>query len=169
MNVFDVIKKRRSVRDFKLDSIPEDVLNKILDAGRLAPSAHNSQNWKFIIIREGEKRKQLAKAAGQDFIGKASVVIALVSLEPDDIMSCGIPTYAVDLAIAGSYMVLEAWELGIGTCWIGAFPQEEVKKIINIPEKYKVVTMLPFGFPAEMPSPRPRKKLEEITSYDKFK
>jgi nitroreductase len=168
MNVSEVIKKRRSIREFRPEPIPEKILRKILEAARLSPSAHNAQNWKFIVVRDAEKRKKLAEAAGQDFIGKAPVIIALVSLEPDDIMSCDVPTYAVDLAIAGSYMTLQAWEENIGTCWIGAFSQSEVKKILGVPAQYKVVTMLPFGFPAESPSPRTRKKLEEIVSFEKF-
>ena len=94
MEVFEAIKTRRSVRNYKSDTVPEEKLNKVLEAARLAPSAHNGQDRKFIVVRDEKKRKELAQAAhNQTFVGKAPVVIAAVSLEPEDIMSCQVPTY----------------------------------------------------------------------------
>ncbi len=169
MEVFQAIKLRRSVRNYKSDPVPEEKLNKVLEAARLAPSAHNGQNWKFVIVRDEEKRKALAQAAhNQTFIGKAPIVIAAVSLEPEDMMPCQVPTYAVDLAIAVDHMTLQAAAEGLGTCWIGAFSQEDVKKILNIPENYKVVVLLPLGFPADKPGSKTRKELKEIISYENY-
>ena len=170
MEVYQVIKIRRSVRDYKSDPVPEESLKKILDAARLAPSAHNSQQWKFIVVRNLEKRKQLARAAhNQNFIAQAPIVIIAVSLDPEHLMSCGVPAYAVDLAIAADHMSLVAVEEGLGTCWIGAFSQQEVKEILQIPEQYKVVALLPIGFPADQPKPKSRKDLEEIVCEEIFK
>jgi len=169
MNVSEAIKNRYSVRKYKPDPIPEEKLNKILEAARLAPSAHNAQDWKFIVVRDKTKRKQLAIAANsQDFVGEAPVVIVAVATNPDRIMSCGVPTYAVDLAIAIDHMTLQAVEEGLGTCWIGAFSQEKVKEILQIPQQYKVVVLLPLGFPADTPGPKIRKDISEIVSYDRF-
>ena len=169
MNVYEAIKKRRSVRDYKPESVPEESLKRILEAGRLAPSAHNAQDWKFIVVKDSEKRKALAEAAfGQGFVAKAPVVIVTVALNPEDVMGGGVPTYAVDLAIAVDHMTLAAVEEELGTCWIGAFSQGEVKRILNIPEKYKVVALLPLGFPADSAKPKIRKNLKEIVCYESF-
>jgi len=169
MDVFKAIKNRYSCRSYKAESIPEEKLNKILEAARLAPSAHNEQEWKFVVVRDVKKRKEVAEAAGQSFIEEAPVIITAVGLDPEHIMSSGNPAYAIDLAIAVEHMALQAVEEGLGTCWIGAFNQEDVKRVLEIPEGCKVVALMPLGFPADKPKPKSRKKLEEIISYDGFK
>lgn len=170
MEVFEAIKTRRSVRRYKSEPVPEKPLNKILEAARLAPSAHNSQDYKFIVVKDSEKRKELAEAAaGQSFVGEAPVVIVAVSLDPEHIMSCGVPAYSVDLAIAVDHMTLAAAAENLGTCWVGAFSQERVKEILEIPDQYKVVVLLPLGFPADQPGSKMRKNIEEIICYEKFK
>jgi len=169
MNIYEVIKTRRSVRSYKSDPVPEEKLQRILEAAKLAPSASNRQDYKFVVVKDSEKRKQLAEAAaGQAFVGEAPVVIAAVSLNPGRIMSCQVPTYAVDLAIAVDHITLAAAEEELGTCWIGAFSQERVKEILNIPKEYKVVALLPLGFPADSPGSKIRKDLEELVSYETF-
>ena len=169
MQIHEAIKNRRSVRAYKSDPIPEQSLRKVLEAARLAPSAHNDQDWKFIIIKDIKKKKQLAQAArSQSFIAEAPVVIAAVALNPERVMSCEVPAYAINLTIAVDHMTLQACEQGLGTCWIGAFSQEEVKKVLKIPDKYKVVALLPLGFPADSPRPKTRKSLEEIICYENF-
>ena len=168
MTVFETIKNRYSCRNYKAKPVPEEKLKKVLEAARLAPSAHNSQDRKFIVVRDKKKINQLAEAAGQSFIAEAPVVITAVSLNPEDLLSSGVHAYAVDLAIAIDHMTLVATEEGLGTCWIGAFSQEEVKSILNIPGEFKVVALLPLGFPADKPKPKSRKGLEEIISENNF-
>lgn len=169
MDIYDAIKKRRSVRSYKPDPVPEDKLKRILEAARLAPSAKNKQDWKFIIVKNPEKRKKLSVAAkNQDFLAQAPIVIAGVALDPDYIMSCEVPGYAVNLAIAMEHIALTAAAEGLGTCWIGAFSQKEVKEILNIPENYKVVSLMPLGFPADKSISKSRKSLEEITCEENF-
>jgi len=168
MNVSRAINKRYSCRSYQQKPIPRKVLNKILSAARLAPSAHNAQEWKFVIVQNEEKRKLLAQAAGQSFVGQAPVIIAAVSTNPQDVMSGGSPTYAVDLAIAVDHMTLVATEEGLESCWIGAFDQEQVKKILNIPEDCKIVVLLSIGYPANNAGPKTRKNLEEIICFDQF-
>lgn len=169
MEVLQAIKTRMSVRDYKVDEIPEDKLAKVLEAARLAPSASNRQSWKFVVVRNETKRKELARAAnGQDFVAEAPVVIAAVSLNPESIMSCQVPTYAVDLAIAVDHITLAAVSEGLGTCWIGAFSQEDVKRILNIPKEYKVVALMPLGFPSDKKTEKTRKSLKEIICYEDF-
>jgi nitroreductase len=169
MDVFTVISQRRSVRAYKAVEVEEEKLKKILEAARLSPSASNRQEWKFIIVRSMETRKKLAKAAfGQSFIGEAPVVIVACGTEPKAIMACGQPTYTVDVSIACAFMILQAYELGLGTCWIGAFREGEVKKILKIPESVRVVAMIPLGYPDEDPSQRSRKDLDQIICSEKF-
>jgi len=169
MDVKDAIRERRSVRSYKPEKIPEGDLTAILQAARLAPSARNRQSWKFVITRDEKLREELAYAAREQmFIFEAPVVIAAVALDPEYVMGCEVPAYAVDLAIAVDHMTLQAVELGLGTCWIGAFSQDQVKKVLKIPDRYKVVALLPVGYPSTSPGPKNRKSLEEIVCYETF-
>ncbi len=169
MDVFTAISQRSSVRAYKATDVEEDKLKKILEAGRLSPSASNRQEWKFIVVRDKETKKKLAKAAfGQTFIGEAPVVIVACGTESKTIMACGQPAYTVDVSIACAFMILQAYELGLGTCWIGAFKEDEVKKILKIPEKVRVVAMTPLGYPDQPPSQKSRKDLDQIVCYGKY-
>jgi nitroreductase len=169
MEVSVALRERRSVRSYKDMEVEEEKLMKVLEAGRLAPSAVNRQEWKFIVVRDGEKRKKLADAAcGQAFVGRAPIVLVACGTETRTIMTCGQPAYTVDVSIALAYMVLQACELGLGTCWIGAFMEDEVKKILNIPERVRIVAMSPLGYPAHKIPPRPRKSLEEIVCFEEY-
>jgi len=163
MEVFEAIKNRRSVRAYKSTPVQEEKLKKILEAARLAPSAHNAQDWKFIVVKNQKMREKLVKAAlDQEFIAQAPVVIVAVATEP------GVPFYALNFGIAVEHMVLQAVEEGLGTCWVGAFSQKEVKKILKIPEKYKAMVLLPLGYPADLPKKKIRKNIEEIVCYEKY-
>lgn len=167
MDVYECIKQRRSVRSYREREVEEEKLKQVLDAGRLAPSASNQQNWKFVVVRDARLRAELMEAAkGQQYVGQAPVVIAACATDSDHVMPCGHPSHLVNLAIAIDHMTLAARELGLGTCWIGAFDQEPVRRALGIPGSVEVVELLPLGYPAEWPSPRPRKPLEEIVCYD---
>ncbi len=169
MNVYESIEKRRSVRMYKDKPVPEKVLTRIMNAARLSPSANNMQSRRFIIVTDREIRKNLAVAANEQyFIAGAPVVIAAVGLNPEKIMSCGIPSDHIDVAIAIDHITLAAVEEGLGTCWIGAFSQEKVCKILNVPSQYKIVELLTLGYPADAPGTKDRKKLKEIICYQHF-
>ena len=169
MDVFTAINQRSSVRAYKDTDVEEDKLRKILEAARLSPSASNRQEWKFIVVRNKEVRRKLAKAAfGQSFIGEAPVVIVACATESKSFMACGQPTYTVDVSIACSFMILQAYELGLGTCWIGAFKEDEVKKILKVPESVRVVAMTPLGYSNQPPSQKSRKGLDQIVCFEKY-
>jgi len=169
MDVFTAIQNRRSVRKYMDKPVEEEKLYRIMEAARLSPSAKNGQNWKFVVVKDEETRKRLVdEAIKQPFVGEAPVIIVCCGTEPDSIMKCGQPRYTVDLSIATAYMILEAYEQGLGTCWLGSFDENKVKEILGIPEKVRVVAITPLGYPAETPSPRPRKELREIVCFDKF-
>jgi nitroreductase len=169
MDVFDAISQRSSIRAYKTTDVEEDKLKKILEAAKFSPSASNRQDWKFVIIRSKETKKKLARAAfGQSFIGEAPIVIVACGTEPKTFMACGQPAYTVDVSIAFTHMILQAQELGLGTCWIGAFEEDEVKKVLNIPKEIRVVAMTPVGYPNQSPSQKFRKSLEQIACYEKY-
>lgn len=169
MDIKEVIQKRYSCRSYKDTPVSEEKLKSILEAAQLAPSASNRQSYKFIIVKNKRKREKLAEAAGQNFIAEAPIVIAGVSSEPERIMSCEVPTYAVDVAIAMEHMALQACAEDLGSCWIGAFSQQEAKKILGIPKEYKVVALMPIGYSADSQGLKERKNLEELVDYEKFK
>ena len=169
MEFKDIIRKRRSVRVFTDQPISDEKLSRVLEAARLAPSASNRQAWKFVVVKNADKRKELAIAANnQAFVGQAPIIIAAVALMPESIMTCGVPSYAVDLAIAVEHIVLAAVDEGLGTCWIGAFSQEKVSRILGIPDKYRVVTVLPVGYPAKETAAVSRKPIGQVVCYEKF-
>ncbi len=170
MELKEVIEKRKSIRDFEDTPVPEDKLLKVLEAARLAPSSSNRQPWKFVVVRDHKRRQELAQAAGgQTHIAKAPVVIVAVPTMPELVMKSGVPNYAVDLAIAVDHMTLAAVNEGLGTCWIGAFSQEMARDALKIPEGYRIVVLLPLGFPKQLEKPKIRKFLEEIVCYETFK
>ena len=167
MELKEIVTKRRSVRAYEDRPVPEKSLRNILEAARLAPSARNDQSWKFVVVREDKRRQELARAAdNQGFVAEAPVVIAAVATEPERIMGCGVPSYAVDLSIAVTHMILAAVDEGLGTCWLGAFSQQRVKEILKIPGKYRVVALLTLGFPMGEMKVKTRKSLEEIACYE---
>jgi nitroreductase len=164
MQVFEVIEKRRSIRTYKDEPIEKEKIDKLIEAARLAPTAGNRQKFKLIIVNYEEKdlKKRLAAACNEQyFVSTASNIIAGVS-EPD------YKWHQVDTAIVLEHMVLEAVELGLGTCWIGAFKEDEVKKILKIPEDKKVVVLLVIGYSAESPPSKPRKDVSELVSYNQY-
>ena len=168
--VLEVIKKRQSVRSYREKEIPEEVLQEILKAGRLAPSAYNNQNWKFIVVKDESLRKKLVTACLNEniFIGEAPVVIAGCATNPDNIMPNGEHCYPIDLAIALDHMSLQASSLGLGTCWIGVYSQDQVKEILGVPENVRIVALMTVGYSKELKSKRGRKSLSEIICYNKY-
>jgi nitroreductase len=149
MDVLEAIKKRRSVRNYLDRPIAEEKLNDVLEAGRLAPSAGNRQEWRFIVVRDQETKMKLSEAAnGQSFVGEAPVVIVACAETDGYVMSCGQPSYPIDVAISLNHISLVAVEYGLGTCWIGAFNEKKVKEILGIPEQIRVVELMPIGYPA---------------------
>lgn len=170
MNVLTAIQGRRSIRQYSSQPVEDEKLDKILEAARLSPSASNRQSWKFVVVKDSETRARLTEAAGsQSFVGQAPIILVACGTDPDGVMMCGQHRYTVDLSIATAYMILEAHEQGLGTCWLGRFDEPKVKKILGIPDGVRVVAMTPLGYPAESPAQRPRKKLEEIVCYDRYK
>ncbi|MBO3803266.1 MAG: nitroreductase family protein [Candidatus Brockarchaeota archaeon] len=163
MEVFEAIAKRRSVRKYKSDPIPEEALLRVLEAARLAPSAGNRQPWRFVVVKDAGRRAEIAKAANdQRFVAEAPVVIAVIGESKES------RWYKQDPMIAAEHVCLEAAELGLGTCWVGAFSEPEVKRILKIPEESSVICLIPLGYPAESPNARGRKAIGEVFFAEEY-
>ena len=169
MEVIDAIKTRKSIRAYLDKPVEEEKLDLLMQAARLAPSASNRQEWRFVIVRDAETRKKLIPAAGnQAFVGQAPVVLVACADTDGHLMTCGQACYPIDLAIALDHITLRAVELGLGTCWIGHFHEREVKKILGIPDEIRVVELMPVGYPVDPARiEKKRLSLEEIVRYGK--
>ncbi len=168
MDLYEVIKGRYSVRAYKKKPVEEEKLTRILEAGRIAPSARNLQPWKFIVIRDETRREKLAELSGQPFLAEAPVIIAVVGTSPDRVMFCEVPADPVDCAIAIDHMTLAAVAEGLGTCWIGHFPQDTCREFLSVPSSVKIIELLTLGYPATGPAGKSRKSLDEVVCYEKF-
>jgi nitroreductase len=169
MIVSDAIAKRRSIRSYKDKPIEKEVLERVLEAGRLAPSACNYQPWRFVVVTDPEMRKKVAKAAcDQKFVGEAPAIIVGCAIQTDRVMTCGQYAYPIDVTISMTMMQLAAVEAGLGTCWIGAFHEDEVKKLLGIPKEVRVVQIMPIGYPTSQPAARPRKPMSEFVCMEKW-
>jgi nitroreductase len=172
MEVFEAIRKRHSVRSYLPDEVSSEKLEKMLEAARLAPSAGNIQPWHFIVVSDQQKRKKLSKGRYAKFLVESPVVL----------VGCGDKRaspnwHTVDTAIAMQNMVLTATSEGLATCWIGSFHENQVKELLGIPERLKVIALLAVGYrreKLELASKalhffRRKKKLRKIVSIEEFR
>jgi nitroreductase len=170
MDVMEAILARRSIRKFVDKPVEKEKLARVLEAGRQAPSASNAQPWRIVAVTDPAKRKKLAKAAGeQDYVGQAPVVLVGCATKTDRVMTCGQHSYPIDLAICMTTMSLAAVGEGLGTCWIGAFDETQVKEILGIPPEVRVVGLMPLGYPAGQPAPRPRMPIGDFAVIDQWR
>ncbi|MCZ7385183.1 MAG: nitroreductase family protein [Candidatus Methanoperedens sp.] len=166
--LLDLIKRRRSVRRFDGATIPKEAMEQILEAGRWAPSGANAQPWRFIIVAEKEKLKSIAefcyyKVFKSRHVGEASAAVVICA-DPE----AGSQTYTLDAAIAGTNMTLMATSMGIGSCWIGAFEEEKLKKMMRIPDNLKIIALIALGYEVGKASVPPRLSLSSIVHYETY-
>ena len=167
MEFMEVVRKRRSIRKYRPERIPDEKLANILEAARLAPSGSNRQSWKFIVVRDKEKKAKVAEACNKQlWIGDADIIV----------VGCWLPMPGIDkmrlrrdVTIAMEHLVLAATNEGLGACWIGAFDLDSVKSTLGIPKDVGVNAIAPIGYPAEPPRPKTTKGLEEIVCYEVFR
>lgn len=173
MDVYQAVMQRRSVRSYKPEPVPEEILLRILDAGRLAPSAWNAQPWRFVVVRDEAMRLLVARNSPsrtkeQMFIAEAPVIVVAVATVTDRVMGNGVTSWPIDMAIAIDHMMLAAAGEGLGTCWIGSFKPEMIKEILGIPEEMQIAALFPLGYPADEPKRKSRKELGEIICWESF-
>jgi nitroreductase len=167
MAILSEIQDRRSIASFKPTPVSAAKLERVLEAGRLAPSAKNRQEWRFVVVQKKALRDKIQEAAfGEEKVGQAPVIIALCTTNIEYRMPNGQFSYPVDLGIAAGYMALQAVREDLGTCLLGTFDETAVKELISVPYSMKVVLLLLLGHPAELPEAHPRKPLRSIVSYD---
>jgi nitroreductase len=168
MAVLDAIKKRYSCRSYLDKPIEQNKLDEILEAARLAPSAKNLQDWRFVIVTDKAKKRQLAEAANnQKFLENVGAIIVACSVS-SHIMRCGQPIGPIDIAIALEHISLQAAQSGLATCWIGLFYPEKVRPILGIPEDVAVIELMALGYPADKPPVPNRQPLDKIACYEKW-
>ncbi len=159
MELYESIRTRKSVRAWRDEPVGDEVLERVLEAARLAPSARNAQEWRFVVVRDPDTRRRLAEAAaGQDFVGRAPVVIACCAETDGRVMRSGQLAYTIDVAIAAEHLALAAAAEGLGTCWVGAFDEGRVREILGIPPAVRVVQLMPLGWPRD-PAPVEKRRL----------
>jgi len=173
LDIFEAIRKRRSIRAFTHEDVSKEEVEKLLDAARYAPSAGNIQPWEFIVIRDSRIKRKLAMAAlDQAFIEEAPVVIVVCANEMRSSQgygSRGATLYCLqDTAAAIQNMLLTACTLGLGACWVGAFHEENVRETMSIPGGVRPIAIIPVGHPAEKPETRFKRALSEIVHYETY-
>ena len=173
MEVLEAIKGRRSIRSFTSQPVSENEVETLIDAARHAPSAGDIQPWEFIIIRKPEiKRKLVLAALNQTFIEEAPVVIVVCANESasgSGYGSRGKTLYCIqDTATAAQNILLTAYSTGLGTCWVGAFKEEEVKKALGIPNGIRPVAIIPVGRVTANPPKHLGRPIDEIVHHEKF-
>ncbi len=169
MTIFDAIKNRRSIRDFKDQDIPEEVVDTLIEAIRWAPSAGNLQSRKFYFIFNKDVKKKLARAAlNQNFIAQAplAIVACLDRKIATRYGDRGVNLYSIqDVSASVMNMMLTAHELGLGSVWVGAFNEFEVFEILNMPHSHRPIAIIPVGYPSKIPKPTPRVSQNEIVEF----
>jgi nitroreductase len=171
MDLMEAIKTRRSIRKYKSTPVPESLLKDVLNAARLAPSADNSQPWKFVVVRDEQTKLRLANASnGQKFMAQAPVIIVACGIPDEAFPTVGgyMSSHVLDVSIAVDHLTLAAHSVGLGTCWIAAFKEDKVREALGIPEDVRVVALTPLGYPDEVPERSTRKNLEELVVYDRY-
>jgi nitroreductase len=181
MNISELIKRRRSTWDFQQKPVEKEKIMMCLEAARLAPSACNSQPWKFIIVDDPEVKGKLCEAAFTGafslnaFTRKAPVIVVIVSEQPKFMEKIGkllrsTAYHLIDIGIAGEHFVLQAEELGLGTCWLGWFNEKAVKSILKIPRDRKVDIVIALGYPSreKLSGSHKRDSMEQIASFNSY-
>jgi nitroreductase len=157
-----VLKKRRSIRKYKPDTVPRESIMKALEAARIAPSAAHRQPWHFIVVEDAEMRAKLA--GRQSWAALAPVIVVAFADEEASPSWC-----SNDVGIAFEHLVLTATNLGLGTCWLGLTSRnDEIRKLLSTPASLKVIAMTPIGVPDEEPAPKDRKRLDQIVSWETY-
>lgn len=171
MNLFETIAKRRSVRSYLEKPVEREKIESIFNAVRLAPSACNAQEWRFILVTDAELRARIAESGGQPFLKQCPVIVVACALTNRRVMRCGEVAYLVDVALALDHLMLAAEALGLGTCYIGAFDSELVRKELGIPRDVPVPALVSLGYAADGDKPpyaKHRLSIDEILMENRW-
>ena len=169
MEFSELIQKRYSVRAYKPDPVEEDKLRQVLEAARLAPTANNRQCFQIIVIHTQGREAELKRIYKVDWFVQAPLVICLCGLPSKAWVRSDGKNYAdVDVAIVMDHLILAAANLGLGTCWIGAFDPAAAREVLGLPDDVEPVAFTPLGYPADQPRTKKRKPLSELVRYERW-
>lgn len=168
MDLYEAIKRRYSCRSYGSKPIEPEKLERILEAARQAPSAKNLQDWRFIVVTDEKKRKQVAVAANEQMFIATAPVIVIGCSNADYVMRCGQPISTIDVAIAMEHIALSATAEGLATCWIGSFYPEKVRDALGIPQEIDIIELMAVGYPADKETRRSREPIDNIVCYEKW-
>jgi len=164
MDAIEAITTRRSVRQFSQKPVPDELIYKLIDAGRLAPTANNVQPWEFVVVTNKETREKIASLANYgSFIAGAPVCIAVFCKDTK--------YYLEDGCAATENILIAAHSLGLGSCWVAGDKKpycNEIKEILTVPPSYKLISLLPIGYPQETPTAHDKREINEVMHKEKF-
>lgn len=185
MDFFEVIQRRKSYRNFSSQPVEQEKIIKVLESARLAPSWQNRQCWRFIVVQNKDTIKKIGQLRPLNyninfFLRNVPVIVVACANPKDSGHRAGLSYFLVDTAIAMEHLILAATDLGLVTCWIGAFDEPMIKDLLKIPEEVRIVALTPLGYPAEKPNVidkvskivakgANRKSLDEIAYFEKWK
>ena len=166
MEIMKAMESRRSIRKYRPDPVEPEKLAQIAEAFRLAPSAVNAQNWKLLMVSDPAVKERIGEAlpGGPSFITAAPVVL-IGTCTSQKTMLNDHRVDSVDVSIAMSFVMLEACELGLGTCWIGYYKEPELRAALKLPDTTSIVAIMPLGYADESPDPKSRKPIAEVVEY----
>jgi nitroreductase len=169
MEFEQLIRARYSVRAYRDDPIPEHVLAKVLEAGRLAPTAANRQAFAILVIHTADRQEELKRIYGRDWFVQAPLVLGVCNLTDRCWVRGDGKSYGeVDAAIVMDHLILAAADQGLGTCWIGAFDAQAAREILELPDTAEPVAFTPLGYPADRPGAKKRRAREDLVRFDSW-
>ena len=173
MDLYTALQNRRSIRKYKPDPVPRELLKKVLESARLAPSWANKQCWSFIVVEDEKKQEKLAAT-----LHEGNPAAKAVKQAPVTITACADPSasgtidgkeyYLLDTGLAIQQLMLAAQAEGLGTCWVAWFDEKAAREVINVPQQQKIVALTPLGFPAREGTVTPRRELAEIVYHEEW-
>jgi len=169
MTVLEVIRKRYSCRAYQDRAIEPEKLDEVFEAARLAPSARNLQDWRFVVVKNKQTKAKLVEAANNQRFLEGAAVIVVGCSNSDHVMRCGQAIAPIDVAIALEHIALQATELGLATCWVGSFFPEKVRPILGIPEDVAIIELMAIGYPADEQKGQKRESIEEVLCYEQWR
>ena len=169
MEFSDLIQQRYSTRAYKSLPVPEDVLQRVLEAARMAPTAANRQPFQLVVVHTEGREAELARIYGNAWFTQAPIVIGVCSVTGQAWTRRDGKNYAdVDVAIATDHLTLAAANEGLGTCWIGAFDPAAAREVLGLPEDVEPVVFTPLGYPADQRQPKRRRPLDTLVRYERW-
>ena len=169
MTVEEAIHKRYSCRSYEDKSIEPEKMNKLIEAARLAPSAKNIQDWRFVIVTDKDLKLKLAAASFEQMFFANAAAIFVACSNSAYVMRCGQKIAPIDVSIALEHIALQAAELGLASCWIGSFYPDKVRELLGIPAEIEIIDLLPVGYPTDKQHSPKRLAAEEIACFERWR